>query len=356
MPQHFPLNPGEQLYKYQLRNRIGGGGFGDVWLAHDHSIARDIAVKVLDASMAPVAEHLKEAKIGNQLDHQNLVKVHYADVINHNGTNLVIIAMDYHINGSIVGQVNAGNFLPIPDVLRCMIDILRGLEYLHEHRLYHSDIKPQNILLGDCGEGVLTDYGISCHAPNLQPVQPRSFYKLHIAPEVLSNNQINVQTDIYQVGITTFRLLNGIGTIREKFNQVGQSDYYTLVQQGKVIQSCDYQPFIPRNLKAVVNKAVQVEPSKRYQSAVEMRRAMERLSYPGFWTCDSCGNYVGENDGYTFRFDETPRGKNQYDFTAWKKNKTSGRETRVGSFCQKRMTRKQLEDVRRKFMQYVVTG
>ena len=355
MPPFVHLNPGDQLYKFQLRGCLGGGAYGDVWLAHDHSISRDMAVKVL-ASNVTIDERLQEARIGNHLNHQNLVKIHYADVVQHNGIDLVIIAMDYHPNGSIINGVNAGNFMPIPDVIRYMVDILRGLEYLHELNLYHSDIKPQNILIGTCGQGVLSDYGISCHSPVGCSAPHRGFYKLHAASEVLQTGQMNVQTDVYQVGMTAFRLLNGIGTIEEKFNRFGESHFNQLVQQGKIVQSGDYQPYIPRNLKSAINKAIHVDPASRYQSAVEMRRVLERLSYPGFWTCDPSGGFVGHNVNYEFRFEEQPKGGKLFAFTAFKKNKTTGRETRIGDHSAKNITLKQTEDLQRNFMQWVVTG
>jgi len=355
LPPSFLLNSGDQLYKYQLQARLGGGGFGDVWLAHDHSISRDVAVKILALNVT-IDERLQEARIGNHLDHQNLVKMHYADIVQHNGVDVVIIAMDYHSNGSIMNGINACNFMPIPDVIRFMIDILRGLEYLHELNLYHSDIKPQNILIGTSNQGVLTDYGISCHSPVGCTAPHRGFYKLHAAPEVLQNGQVSVQTDIYQVGLTTFRLLNGLGTIRDKFNSLGESDYYQLVQQGKVVQSADYLPFIPRNLKSVINKAIHVNPTSRFQSALQMRRALERLSYPGYWTCDSSGGFIGLIANNEFRFEEQPKVGRLFDFIAVKKNKFTGRETRISKYSTKNVTRLQADEMKRDFMQWVVSG
>jgi serine/threonine protein kinase len=355
MQQRVQISPGQTIYKYVLQQPIGGGGYGDVWLAHDRTISRDLAVKVL-AQGVTIDERLQEARIGNHLDHANLVKMHYADVVQHNGTDLVIIAMDYHANGSILTGVNSGNFMPIPDVIRFMADILRGLEYLHELNLYHNDIKPKNILIGDANQGVLTDYGITCHSPSGQPVQPRSAYKLHMAPEVLNSNQISVQTDIYQVGLTAFRLLNGIGHIRDKYNALGQGDYYQLVKDGKVVQANDYQPFVPRNFKTVINKAVHVDPASRYQSAVEMRRSLERLSYPGYWTTDPCGAFIGHNERYEYRFEERALTAKLFEFTAYKKLKDSGRETKISVHSDKNLTRKQADELKRKFMQWVVTG
>ena len=94
MQQRVQISPGQTIYKYVLQQPIGGGGYGDVWLAHDRTISRDLAVKVL-AQGVTIDERLQEARIGNHLDHANLVKMHYADVVQHNGTDLVIIAMGY---------------------------------------------------------------------------------------------------------------------------------------------------------------------------------------------------------------------------------------------------------------------
>ncbi len=355
MSQNMVVTPGQVLYKYQLIKPIGSGGFGTVWLANDKTVNNSIAVKIL-AKNVDISERLKEAQIGNHLNHANLVKMHYADVIQHEGRNLVVIAMDYHSNGSILSSVNSCNFIPIPDTIRIISDILRGLEYLHELNLYHSDIKPQNILIGDVGQGVLTDYGITCYSPSGESVRHRGAYKLHIAPEILTSEHINIQTDIYQVGFTAFRLLNGIGTIQEKFNVQGEDKYYQLVKDGTVIRSKDYQLFVPRNLKSVINKAINVDPASRYQSAVEMRRALERLSYSGYWTTNSSGNYIGKNDKYEYRFEEKVLPAKLFEFKAYKKSNKSSRETRITEFCKKNLSRKQCFDLKQQFMQWVVTG
>ncbi|MPN17990.1 hypothetical protein SDC9_165348 [bioreactor metagenome] len=184
----------------------------------------------------------------------------------------------------------------------------------------------------------------------------RLFYLPHVAPEVLRTGNVSVQTDIYQAGITAFRLLNGFGKIHDRFNSLGQAGFNRLIQQGKVIQSGDFFPFIPQSLKRVVKKAVHVDPASRFQSALEMRRALERLGYPGYWTCDSTGRFVGHNASYEFRFEAQPKGAGLFDFTAFKKNKATGRETRVGEYSTKNVLRRQSDELKRNFMQRVVTG
>jgi len=353
----FNFKQGEIIYKYELQNKIGGGGFGEVWLATDRTIETPVAIKLLDGKSVSVDERLIEAQIGNRLNHQNLVKVHYADVVDYNGMPLVIISMDYHDKGSIVGKVNSRNFLPLPQLLACSIDILRGLEYLHEQNMFHNDIKPSNILLGSQNQAILTDYGITCYSPSKQPVEPRSFYRLHVAPETLIQNQVSVLSDIYQTGLTIFRLLNGLGLVRNRLTQVGNWDAYNdLVKNGQIVLPKDYQPFVPRSLKAIINKAINPNPTRRFSSPLDFRRSLEKLSYPGFWTTDATGKYLGEDKKYSYFFEGIANGHQKSTFYAYKESKETGRSTRVTKFCGKNLTERDLNSAKVTFMQSVVTG
>lgn len=140
------LTPGMTLYKYQLSSKIGAGSFGEVWLAHDLAVRREYAVKILQPGVS-VDERLREAQIGNRLEHNNLVYIHQADVVPVSEEHAVILAMDYLPDGSVENLANPAGYLPLPTVLRIARDILQGLEYLHARSFYHNDIKPGNILL-----------------------------------------------------------------------------------------------------------------------------------------------------------------------------------------------------------------
>ena len=350
MPFNPPLTQNEQIYKYRLLNRIDGGSFGEIWLARDESIARDVAIKILDASQASINQHLLEAQIGNRMEHANLVKIHYADVVERQGVQVAVIVMDYLRNGSVINALNPANFLPIKVTLPILIDVLRGLEFLHEQDMYHNDIKPKNILVGDGNEGILTDYGISAPGAGQTYVTPRGAYRLHMAPEVINNRHINAQTDIYQLGLTMFRLLNGIGRLRDKYQSIGEDAYNRMVQNGNVVKASDYLPFIPQNLRTIIGKAIHVDPARRYQSALEMRRKLEGLSYSGNWTCVADGSFLGECRTNFYRFEEVSIGRNVYSFNAFKRNKASGNETRIGDFCKPRIDGAATQQLRKRFI------
>ena len=351
------LSAGTLLYKFQLIRRLGKGASGEVWLANDKTLAKEVALKIIphDCADAIVAS-LNEAKIGNKFNHQNIVTMRYADVVSVQNIPCVLIAMNYHKNGSITSRVNSGNFLPINELLPILTDILRGLEYLHECHFYHNDIKPQNILIGSKGEGLLTDYGISCFSPSLQPVSANSFYKLHASPEMITTRVADITSDIYQMGMTAFRLLNGLSTLECKFNRHGENGYYQLTCQGKLIQSHDYLPFVPTGLKSILNRATDPDPQKRFLSCLKMRRAIEQLRYVGYWTTTSNGDFIGIQDGYEYRFVIDPVSKNSCHFDAFKKNITSSREVRISAFSKKHIALKETEQLKSKFMRWVVEG
>lgn len=349
------FSAGDQLYKYQLKQHIGGGHFGQVWLAHDLTLAKDVAVKILDEGMAPVAEHLNEAKVGNRLEHANVVHVHYADVVGTPSGSVVVIAMDFHPNGCATSQLNPSNFLPITNAVQITIDILRGLEYLHESGLYHNDIKPSNILIGPKGEGILTDYGISCSSPGLKPAKAPKVYILHGAPETTKNGNITLCTDLYQVGLTLFRMINGVGTIQEIRNSLGGARFEELKAKGKIPRKEDYLPFIPASISRIIAKATKADSGERYQSALEMRRTLEAISLQGYWTTDAKGEYVGVAGNQTFWF-ETQKTKHGYKFNALRKRLDNGNETRIARLSSAKLDKRELCTHTKNFMLSVVNG
>lgn len=350
------LNPGDTVYKFLLKGEIGGGTFGKVWLAHDTTIGRDVAIKVIEASVATISDKLREAQIGNQLNHPNLVKVHYADVVGVGAIPAVIISMDYHVNGSVLGRLSAGNFMPLQLAIACIIDVLRGLEFLHGLGMYHGDIKPKNILCGPNGSSVLTDYGITCQSKSGTPAPMRYAYRLHVAPTTLLTSNIDERTDLHQVGMTAFRLLNGIGIVEEKYNRLGEPAYFDGVKKGTLIRPNDYAPFIPRQVKAIINKAVDPNPNRQFQSAREFRRALEGLRFPGQWSMDGTGALVGRTDGHEYRFEEYAHPKSKFEIVATRRNVASGRETRVTAHCATGLTKANLVKARHTFIQAVVKG
>ena len=327
-------NVNDQIYKYQLIKRIGGGNFGEVWLANDKTLNAQCALKLLPKNDTSIDERLLEAQIGNHLCHNNVVNIKYADVVQLDCPEnvLVVIAMPFYKNGSILSQLNSCNFLPNNLAIKCLIDILRGLEYLHEQGYYHCDIKPTNILIGDNGEYILSDYGITCYSPSHTAVQPRQCYLPHTSPETMKENIYDVRTDIYQLGLTAFRLFNGISEIKSEFLSNSKS-FATSILNGKIVTDNKYQAYVPNKIRRIINKAIALNPDDRYQSALEMRRALEQISLKGYCTSNVNGNIIFISRNKEYRYEIIPVNNKFSNITVYQKNRSSGRETKINKYC-----------------------
>lgn len=349
------LLPGMQLYKYQLYSRIGGGSFGEVWLAEDQAVGHKFAIKILKPN-TPIHQRLREAHIGHVLDHNNVVRVHQADVTAVGQHDYVIIAMDYMPKGPITKLANPSLYIPLPDVIRLGIDVLRGLDYLHGHDFFHNDVKPENVLIGEHDQGMLTDYGIVGVTLNGAPVPPPNFYRIHAAPEVLNANAITAQTDVFQTGLTLFRMLVGLDMLRQKFNTLGEQAYYRALSDSDLISPSDFPAYVPSRLRRIILKAIHSDLNERYQSALDMRRDLEKLNYPGFWTVHPNGEFVGYNGAYSYRYEQNKKAGNRYDVIALKRNKKTGHETRCAKHCHSNVTNAVAKREIAKFVKSVVEG
>ena len=349
------LRPNMVLYKYLLKRRIGKGSFGEVWLAVDKAIDREFAVKVLNPGTS-INDRLKEAQVGHTFAHDNLVTVHQADVVSLDGhNNVVLIAMDYLSRGPVSNLVNEGEFLPLPCALKIVIQILKSLQYLHSKELLHNDIKPDNILMGDDGQAKLTDYGILVPMYDREgAMSPPYFYNLHAAPEASDGSGINEQTDVFQVGLTLFRLLVGLGALKDKHDELGTTEYVNAVLNNQLITTSDLPEYIPKRLCRVVRKAVHPDLSQRYSSALDMRRELEKVKYRGYWTVTSDG-FRGFDDRCSYRYVKERRHDGVH-VTAYRRYQESGRETKVSKYGLAKATESRAQEAIRSFVRGVVEG
>lgn len=357
MNQLVPVifSAGMQLYKYRLSGKIGQGSFGEVWLARDLAIQREYAVKILKPGVS-VDARLREAQIGNRLEHNNLVYVHQADVVPVAEGHAVILAMDYQSHGSVETLANPAGYLPLPVVLRIARDILQGLEHLHARNFFHNDIKPGNILLGDQQQAMLSDYGITGVSVNGAPVPAPNTYLLHRAPEVVATGTIGVSSDLFQVGMTLARLLLGLNYLDALWVSIGSDQYEQDIAAGHLLKPKDFPSQIPAPVRRAILKAVHPDPTQRFSSALEMRRAIEKLSYPGYWTVDAAGNEIGKCGAYEYSYSSTPSAAGKLDVICSRRKASSGKTQRVTRFCERGLSQSQAQRMISNFKKFVVTG
>jgi serine/threonine-protein kinase len=272
--------------RYELRERIGAGGVAVVYRAFDRRLERDVALKVLRSEYAADAEFLtrfeREARIAAGLNHRNIVRVD--DYGQHDDT--FFIAME-HVDGpNLKEYVRVRGRLAPDEAVRIAGELLSALAAAHRQGLVHRDVKPQNVLLGRDGapgadgwSAKLTDFGIARMPSVTQVTQLGTTLgtAAYVAPEQASGQVVGPAADLYGVGLLLYEMLTG----RPPFE--GDSPAAVLYRHVHEAPRPPRQlrPELPPALEAVVLRALEKEPARRFGSAEEMAEALRvALSAP----------------------------------------------------------------------------
>ena len=346
---------GSQVYKYQLINKLGAGSFGQVWLVYDTTIDKNMAVKIIPTREPVNISHFRESRTGSHFDHPNLVKVHYADIIQYKGEEFIVIAMDYLSRGSIVSKLNSLGFIDLPTAVNYMRNILFGLDHLHHLSFIHNDIKPNNILIGDAGQAVLSDYGITYTQSDSGTDHIQS-YILHQAPETQMRNAVSIQTDIYQCGITAFRLFSNINHFSNLYNKIGNDAYNARIIAGNLITDTSFPPYVPTKIRNIIKKATASDPNMRYQTAYEMLEDFNKIAFPGYWTANATNQLIGkkrtsENE---FSFEIIPCSKKRFNVMAYVYYPQSQRKNKISDFSNSNLTEMNAKKLVNRFIKHVI--
>ena len=270
---------------FDIKERLGAGHFGEVWRAIDTGLNAVRALKLIPKSKVWNPKNIfHEAQILKQAEHPNVVKVEETGEMS---DGKIYVAMEYLPKGSLEDEAK-GTYVPLTRAHRIMVDALRGLQHAHERGIIHRDIKPANILIGSNAEGKLSDFGLAVpKGVNLKVLGAKDYaYILHLAPEIHARGQYTVLSDIYAAGVTFYRLINGDIYLPT----IDASDIRQACIDGKYPNRNNYRAFIPRPIRTLVNRAIAVEPTKRFKTAEDMRHALEQVNICMNWNEQTLSN------------------------------------------------------------------
>jgi serine/threonine protein kinase len=268
---------GSLIGRYRIDAKLGRGGFGVVYQAFDTKLGRDVALKLAIQPQKPAKRRrnsslLDEARASAKLDHSNVVRVYDADEWN----NRIYVVMELVRGVSLSREIQVRNALSIERVLQISIGVVAALEHLHLHGIIHRDLKPSNILLAYTGEIKVTDLGLALmdESPN--------WYRHHLAgtrkymsPEqVLGEvHRIDGRTDIWGFGVVLYEML----TFHSPFRETEKVDVFHSILKGEIAPPRQRRPDIPESLERLCLKCLSPRMSSRFQSAVELRSALENV-------------------------------------------------------------------------------
>ena len=278
----------ERYGKYELLERLGRGGMGEVWKARDTGLQRYVAIKLLNADFQDkadfVAHFMREAQLVASLHHPHIIQIHDFQLIDEpDSTAKAYMVMDYIEGGTLAGYiretVRKGLFPPAADIVYLFTTIGLALDYAHQRGMIHRDIKPENILLDksmptnrSLGEPILTDFGIA----RLQGASASTVTNAwlgtphYMPPEQAGDHPIDARSDLYSLGIVLYEMLTGVTPFR------GEGPIAIMIQHmferptpPELINSR-----ISPTMSAVVLQSIAKDPAARFPSASAMTIAL----------------------------------------------------------------------------------
>jgi serine/threonine protein kinase len=273
---------GRSFGKHVLLERIGRGGMAEVYKAHQPSLDRYVAVKIMHPFLSDDPEFKsrfeREARNVAKLRHPNIVQVYDFDL--QPGLNLYYMVMEY-IDGPtlrtlLVNLAARGERLPVEESVRIAHDIALALTYAHERDMIHRDIKPANIMLDADKRVVLTDFGIAkiVSVPTITSSGSLVGTPAYMAPEQGLGQVGDHRADIYSLGAVLYQMV------------AGELPYNSDTPIGIVLKHVNdplpppsiYNADIPDPLERIIFKAMAKDPDDRYQTGTEMAEHLSDLS------------------------------------------------------------------------------
>ncbi|MHB0859117.1 MAG: serine/threonine-protein kinase [Anaerolineae bacterium] len=270
------LTPGTVLAgKYRIDAAIAEGGYGKVYLGEDLDLGRQVAIKELlqtttenetGAWDAYRERFRKEARIVSQFSHPHVVGAY---ALEKDPAGNLYLVLEYVDAGSLKQRLEHGAPLDIDLAIGIAIDICQAIEAIYSRDIVHRDIKPSNILLSSSGQAKLTDFGVAQVGDETRRTQdshPHPGTPAYKSPEQAeSTRSLDQRSDLYALGLVLYEMLTG-----HAYHHNHLAPRHN-------------NPSVPSSLDAIVTKALQEEPAKRYQSAAELQQDLEYVRDQRIW-------------------------------------------------------------------------
>ncbi len=273
---------GKPLAHYRILEKIGAGGMGEVYRAHDEQLDRDVALKVLPptsfADATARARLLREARAAASLNHPHICTIH--EVGEANGQ--AYIAMEF-VRGQPLSAQLASGPLAVEEVVRTGLQLADALAHAHERGIVHRDLKSANVMITLGGRAKVLDFGLAkrLSQEELTEATTRSQASLtqpgavmgtlaYMAPEQLRGQPADARSDVWALGVVLYEMAAGQCPFR------GQTGF----ELSSAILNQPPPPLpgkVPVELKAVIERCLEKEPARRYQRGGEVRAALEAV-------------------------------------------------------------------------------
>src|SRR5215208_249921 len=257
--------------RYRIIRRLGSGGMADVYCAEDLQLGRRVALKLLYRRFAEDEEFVerfrREASSAAGLQHPNVVAVF--DRGEFDGT--YYIAMEFLEGRSLKQLVRQEGALDPDRAIDLVIQILKAARFAHRRGIVHRDIKPHNVIVDDEGRAKVTDFGIArAGASDMTETGSIMGTAQYLSPEQAQGQPVSPRSDLYSIGVMLYELLTG----RVPFEAESPVTIALKHVSEPPIPPAELNPAIPPALEAVVLRALEKDPARRYADADEFAAAL----------------------------------------------------------------------------------
>ncbi len=275
---------GRRLGPYELIERIGAGGMGEVYRARDTRLGREVAVKVLPGEFASDPDRARrfevEARAASALNHPSILTVH--DVGNEDGVPYLVTEL---LEGESLHQVLARGPLPVREAVSLGMQAARALAAAHEKAIVHRDLKPQNLFLTRDGRLKILDFGLARIRSNQASAEDSGVSTAvghtepgtmlgtvgYMSPEQVRGLPTDERTDIFALGATLYEMLVG----EKAFGRSTAADTLSAILKEDPTPIGELHPEVPEAVRRVVERCLAKQPDDRYPSANELALALE---------------------------------------------------------------------------------
>jgi len=267
------------LGRYEVERELGRGAMGTVYRGRDPVIGRAVAIKtmVLPKALEPAErEHakqrfLREARAAGQLVHPGIVAIHDAGVEH----DLCYIVMELVEGRDLGAYTKPPGLLPPAKVLSIVERVAEALDHAHAAGVVHRDIKPANILYAPETDAVkVTDFGIARMPSSAGPRTASAVgTPSYMSPEQLAGHRIDGRADLFALGVTLYQLLSG----RLPFEGESIARLTAAIASGSHVPVRRHNPALTAGVEAVVERALEKEAQRRFQSGAELAEAIRQV-------------------------------------------------------------------------------
>jgi serine/threonine-protein kinase len=268
--------PGKVISQYQIIEHLGTGGMGEVYLARDTSLNRQVAIKFLKPGIAADSNLRRlfdqEARSMAALNHPNITVIHEVGKFEHRP----YFVME-HIDGNTLESIINEIPLPIDQVINVAEQVCSGLETIHRAGMIHRDIKPSNIMIDSGGRVRILDFGLSQAATGDDGSSKQIGTISYMSPEQVTAEVLTPGSDLFSVGVVLYQMVTGGRPFTGTYDAAIQ--YAVVNQDPKPIN--ELRPDAPAKLIEIIDRLLKKNPGERYRNAAEVVSELESAGFLG---------------------------------------------------------------------------